>query len=111
MRNRQLAYIGVAAIASVLAIAAREQTSTADAVREAGPAATSLGFRLTDSPDPAVSGSDMWGTRSFHWKFLGADGVTNLLAYLVADNTLCWTSVHGDSVTYHGCVVVSKDRS
>lgn len=109
--RRWFTYTGAAMLALALAVAVLPQTTAADAIREAGPAAISLGFRLTDLPAPTESGSDLWGTRSFRWEFVGADRVRNLLAYLVVDDTLCLTSVRGDSATDHGCVVVDKDRS
>ncbi len=110
MRYRALSAV-VALIALAAIVAVLPQTNPAGAVQKAGQAAASLGFRLAELPTPRVSGSDLWGTRSFHWEIAREDGVRHLLAYLVSDNALCWTSVRGDAATNHGCIVVDQDRS
>lgn len=75
------------------------------AVQIAGAAATQLGFDLTKLPPPEVSGSSLWGTKSFHWASSKGDTI-HRLSYLVLDEALCWSSAAGRSSQDHGCVVV-----
>jgi hypothetical protein len=52
--SQWFAYTSAAVIALVLTVAVLAETSAADALRTADPAATSLGFLLADLPAPAV---------------------------------------------------------
>ncbi len=83
----------------------RTEMSVDDAIKTAAPAAAPLGFDLLRTSQPASAGSDIWGTRSFHWRLAGEGGTLHVLSYLVVDERLCWSSVRGENTTDHGCVV------
>jgi hypothetical protein len=68
-------------------------------------AATALGLDLRKFKGPSISGSHLWGTESFHWEALAADGSENRLSLLMSDERLCWSTVRSGEVQDHGCVV------
>jgi len=80
------------------------------AAQVAAPTAALLGFDLSQLPSPTAYGNSFWGTRSFHWEKLDADGHAHLLTYLIAEEKLCWSSVKNGLAVNHGCVVVEGAR-
>ena len=71
----------------------------------AASAAKALGFDLRNFKGPTISGSHLWGTESFIWEALAADGSTNRLNLLMSDERLCWSTTRLSEVQDHGCVV------
>lgn len=68
--------------------------------------AAALGFDLRNFKGPAIAGSHLWGTETFHWEAIAADGSLNLLNLLMFDERLCWSTVPKGEVQNRGCVRV-----
>jgi hypothetical protein len=102
------AAVGACAVGAVVFSVGTQGPTPGQAVARALPAIASLGFDPAKLGPPKVSGSTVWGTRSFRWEIVGRAGEVNRLTYLVADERLCWSSNKSSTLVDHGCVVVKE---
>lgn len=100
--------VGACAVGAVVFAVGTQGPTPGQAVARAAPAVASLGFDPAMLGPPKVSGSTVWGTRSFYWDIVGRAGEVNRLTYLVADERLCWSSNKSSTFVDHGCVVVKE---
>lgn len=102
--------VGVGTIGAIVIVAGTQGPTHVQAAVRAAPAVAGLGFDPAKLGLPAVSGSTVWGTRSFRWDLVGGSGEVNHLTYLVADSRLCWSSSSSSAVVDRGCVVVKESE-
>jgi len=104
MRTRPVVYIAfvAGAVVAVAAIGQRSNLSRVDAIASLG--ATKLGLDIANFKGPTNTGSSVFGSDTYIWERSIKGQPVERLAYLQAEDRLCWSVSIGDGWKDNGCI-------